>query len=273
MTSRQRRVLAVVSLGFFVVQLDLFIVNIAFPAIQRDFAGASLAGLSWVLNGYAIVYASLLVAAGRLADLAGRRRVFVSGLVVFTAASALCALAPATAALVTARLLQAVGAALVTPASLGLLLPEFEAAHRARAIAIWVAVGGAAAASGPTLGGLLTEISWRLVFLVNVPVGVVGMVAAPRILRESRDDCAGGLPDLVGTAFLSVGIAALVLGLVEGSSWGWASARVLACFAGGATLLAAFLARSAKHPRPVVELAMLRVRSFAFASLADRSCT
>ena len=115
MTSRQRRVLAVVSLGFFVVQLDLFIVNIAFPAIQRDFAGASLAGLSWVLNGYAIVYASLLVAAGRLADLAGRRRVFVSVLVVFTAASALCALAPATAALVTARLLQAVGAALVTP--------------------------------------------------------------------------------------------------------------------------------------------------------------
>ncbi len=268
MTSQQRRVLAVVSLGFFVVQLDLFIVNIAFPAIQRDFAGASLADLSWVLNGYAIVYASLLVAAGRLADLVGRRRVFIAGLLLFTSASALCALAPIASSLVGARVLQAVGAALVTPASLGLLLPEFAAVDRARAIASWVAVGGVAAASGPTLGGLLTVASWRLVFLVNVPVGIAGAILATRVLRESRDETATGLPDLLGTTLLSAGIAALVLGLVQGPSWGWGGAREIGCFAVSALLLSMFVLRSTRHTRPVVELAMLRVRSFAFASLA-----
>jgi EmrB/QacA subfamily drug resistance transporter len=268
MSARQRSVFAIASLGFFVVQLDLFIVNIAFPAIGHDFTGSSLAQLSWVLDGYAIVYASLLVAAGRLADLLGRRRVFLAGLGLFTASSALCALTPSANALIAARLLQAAGAALVTPASLGLLLSEFPTDERAKAIAGWVAVGGVAAASGPTLGGLLTAVSWRLVFLVNVPVGVAGIFYGLRLLRESRDETATGLPDLAGAAMLSLATAAVVLGLVQAPSWHWASIRELLCFSVAGILVALFIVRSASHPRPVIELRLLRVRSFSFAGLA-----
>lgn len=268
MTNRQKRVLAIASAGFCVVQLDLFIVNIAFPAIQKGFPGTTMAGLSWVLNGYAIVYAACLVAGGRLADRVGRRLVFLTGLGVFTVASALCAVAPSAGVLVGARVLQAVGAALVTPASLGLLLAEFPRERRAAAIAAWVAVGGVAATGGPALGGLLVDGSWRWIFLVNVPVGIGSLAYGGRLLAESRDVSAEGWPDLLGTALLSLGIASLVLGLVEGPTWHWLSLRVLACLIGSATLVTAFVVRSGKHPRPVVEPALLRVRSFAFAGLA-----
>ena len=268
MTSPQRRVFTIVSIGFFVVQLDLFIVNIAFPAIARDFPDTGLASLSWVLNGYAIVYASLLVAAGRLADLIGRRKIFLHGLGLFTVSSMLCAAAPSANALIAARALQAAAAALITPASLGLLLPEFPPAQRAKAVAGWVAVGAVAAASGPTLGGLCTGVSWRLVFLVNVPVGIFGCGYGRRLLHESRDENATGLPDLLGAALLTVALSALVLGMVQGPSWGWLTTREVTCFAAGAVLLAGFLVRSVSHPRPVIELGLLRARSFAFASLA-----
>jgi EmrB/QacA subfamily drug resistance transporter len=266
-SSRQLKLFAVVSVGFFVVQLDLFIVNIAFPDIERSFKGAGLATLSWALNGYAIIYAALLVAAGRFADRSGRRLVFLSGLALFTVSSALCAAAPSAGALIAARVLQAVGAALLTPASLALLLTEFPAHQRARAVGGWVAIGGVAAASGPSLGGLLTGVSWRLVFLVNVPVGLVGGIYALRLLRESRDENASGLPDLAGAGLLSLGIGTLVLALVEGPQWQWASVRTIACFVSAALLLATFLARSMRHPRPLVEPAMLRVRSFALANV------
>jgi len=263
---RRWQVLVVVSIAVFVASLDLFIVNIAFPDIQADFAGSSVAGLSWVLNAYAIVYAALLVPAGRLADRYGRRRGFLVGMVVFLIGSALCGIAPSVDTLVAARVLQAVGAAILTPTSLALLLPEFPPAQRATAIGIWAAVGGVAAAAGPPIGGLLVEVSWRLVFLVNIPVGLAALFYAVRILRETKDEGAER-PDLLGAGVLAVAIGLLSLGLVEAPDWGWGDPRTLGCFAVSAVLLVVFWVRCARHPAPMIHLGMLRVRSFAMANL------
>src|SRR5258705_1277897 len=174
---QRTKVAAIVSVGVFVASLDLFIVNIAFPDIERDFHGTSLSSLSWILNAYAIVFAALLIPAGRWADRAGRKRAFLIGMGVFTLSSALCAAAPSVGVLIAARVLQAGGAALLMPTSLGLLLPEFPPERRQVAVRIWAAVGGAAAAAGPLFGGLLVQASWRWVFLVNVPIGVAAIVA------------------------------------------------------------------------------------------------
>jgi EmrB/QacA subfamily drug resistance transporter len=261
------RVFAIVSLGVFMAGLDLFIVNIAFPDIRRDFDGTSLSGLSWILNAYAIVFAALLVPAGRISDRAGRKRGFVGGLAVFIAASAAAAAAPSVDVLVAARIVQAAGAAFMLPTSLGLLLPEFPPEQRATAVGAWAAVGGTAAAAGPPIGGLLVQASWHWVFLVNIPVGLFALVAAIRMLEEQRDPNPGPRPDVPGAVLLAAGIAVLVLGIVKGQAWGWDSARVLGAFAAAAVMLPAFVARSARHPAPVVELPMLRVRSFAVANV------
>jgi EmrB/QacA subfamily drug resistance transporter len=247
--------------------LDLFIVNIAFADIGRDFAGSSTAALSWVLNAYAIVYAAALVPAGRLADRFGHRRGFLVGCLVFAGGSVLCGLAPSLEVLVAARMVQAIGAALVTPTSLALLLPEFPPAQRAVAIGAWAAVGGVAAAFGPPIGGVLVEVSWRLVFLVNVPVGLAAVVVGARLLRESRDG-SGAMPDLLGTGVLAAGIAAVALALVKAPEWGWGGSRTLAFLALATAALAAFWRRCLRHPSPVVDPVILRVRSFALACTA-----
>lgn len=265
--TRPGRVLALVSIAVFVVNLDLFIVNVAMPDLAADFSGSSLSGLSWVLNAYAIVFAALLVPAGRIADRVGRRRAFAGGLTLFTLASALCGLAPSVEALVAARILQAVGAAFLMPTSLALLLPAFPPARRPVAIGVWAAVGGVAAAFGPPLGGLLTEVSWRLIFLVNVPVGIVALTLVGRVLTEARDERAAR-PDLVGTVLLAASIGLLSLGLVRAPDHGWASAETVGCLAAAAAGVALFLLRCARHPAPVVDLGMLRVRSYAMANLA-----
>ncbi|HEX2084265.1 MAG TPA: DHA2 family efflux MFS transporter permease subunit [Solirubrobacteraceae bacterium] len=261
------KVLLVVSVAVFMASLDLFIVNIAFPEIARDFGGADVADLSWVLNAYAIVFAALLVAAGRLADRVGRRRGFLAGLLLFLAGSALSGAAPSLETLIAARVLQATGAAVLLPTSLALLLPEFRAEERATAIGIWAAVGGIAAAAGPPIGGLLVEGSWRLVFLVNVPIGLVTLALGVRVLRESRDEDARW-PDWTGAAVLSVAVGSLALGLVKAPEWGWGDTRTLAAFAVAAAGLAWFWSRTASHPSPVVDRDMLRVRSFALANVA-----
>jgi EmrB/QacA subfamily drug resistance transporter len=265
---RSWRVLIVVSLAVFMASLDLFIVNVAFPEIQADFDGASIAGLSWVLNAYAIVFAALLVPAGGLADRYGRRRVFLGGLITFLLGSALCGIAPNEVALVGARVLQAAGAAALLPTSLAIVLPEFPPHKRAAAIGIWAAVGGVAAAAGPPLGGLLVEASWRLVFLVNLPIGLAALVFGARLIVETRDDAQTRIPDLAGTALLVVGVGALALGLVQAPDWGWGDSRTLAAFATAIVALAGFVARCARHPAPVVDLAMLRVRSYALSNVA-----
>jgi EmrB/QacA subfamily drug resistance transporter len=261
------RVAAIVSVGVFVASLDLFIVNIAFPDMERDFAGTSLAGLSWVLNAYAIVFAALLVPAGRWADRVGRKRAFLGGLALFTVASAACAAAPSAGALVAARVVQAAGAALLMPASLGLLLPEFPPEKRGLAIGLWAAVGGIAAAAGPVIGGLLVELSWRWVFLVNLPIGIAAIVAGARVLREVREE-GSARPDTLGAAVLTGAVGTLIAGIVQGPDWGWTSGGVLALFAAAVVLSVVFVVRSARHPVPVVEPGLLRVRAFAAANVA-----
>jgi EmrB/QacA subfamily drug resistance transporter len=254
----------VVCTGVFMSSLDLFIVNIAFPAISAHFGGASLGSLSWILSGYAIVFAALLVPAGRWADAFGRKRAFLVGLGIFVAASVGCAVAPSVQALVVARLVQACGGALMLPTSLGLMLPEFASQERHLAIGAWAATGGIAAAAGPPLGGLLVQADWRWVFLVNVPVGLLGLGLGARTLGERRERDAGR-PDVVGALALIVAIGSLVLAIVKGQEWGWGSAQVVGLFCVAGLLLAAIWWRSERHPWPIVEPAMLKVRTFGLA--------
>jgi EmrB/QacA subfamily drug resistance transporter len=264
--ARRWQVLLVTSVGVFMTFLDVTIVNIAFPDIRESFSGTSLASLSWILSAYAIVFAAALVPAGRLADRFGRRRFFFLGLLVFLAASVVCGAAWSVEILVAARVVQALGGAMLVPASLGLVLPEFPLERRATATALWGATGAVAAATGPSLGGLLVDWQgWRSVFYVNLLIGLPVLVPARRLLRESREPHAL-LPDMVGAVLLATGVAALTLAIVEGPDWGWSSARVLGAFAASAVLLTVVVWRSARHAAPVLELSLFRVRSFAVAN-------
>jgi len=259
--------LVVLSAAFMSV-LDVFIVNVAFPAIGRHFAEVNVARLSWVLSAYAIVFAALLVPAGRWADRAGRKRSFLAGLALFTAASVLCAVANSVGMLIGARILQAAGAALLWPAAMGLLLSEFPPEKRSIAIALFAAVGAVAAASGAPVGGLLSELGWRSIFLVNLPVGIVALIAGARILREIRESSSTERPDLLGALILAAGIGCLVLVIIKGRDWNWNVGRILTLSAAAIGLLAWLFGRSRTHPAPVIELPMLRVRSFALSNLS-----
>ena len=265
-TTRPRAVLVITSSAAFLATLDLFIVNIAFPAISADFPDSDFGQMSWVLNSYTVVFAAVLALAGRLADRYGHRRVFLIGLAIFTIASAACAVAPSLWALVAARTAQGVGAALVTPTSLSLLLNAWPADRRASAVGTWASVGAVAAALGPPLGGLLVAAAWQWVFLVNVPVGIVTMVAAARVLRES-DIAPIGRPDLLGAAFLVLGVGALAYAFVEVPERGWGAPVVLVAVAVAALGLIAVVVRSRRHPVPALDLAVLRVPEFALATV------
>ncbi|HXK14098.1 MAG TPA: DHA2 family efflux MFS transporter permease subunit [Gaiellaceae bacterium] len=260
-------VLVIVCTGVVLVTLDLFIVNLAFPSIERSFGGTSLSSLSWVLNAYAIVFAALLIPAGRYADRTSRKSGFLLGVAIFTVASAFCAAANGVEFLVAARILQAVGAALLMPSSLGLLLAAYPPERRAGAVRIWAATSGVAAALGPVLGGLLVAVDWRWIFLVNLPVGIAALIAGRRFLPavpripEPR-------PDLFGAFVLMIGSAALTLGLVKAPDWGWSGGRTLVSLGAGLALLAYFVLRSARHSSPIIELDLFRVRAFAVSSLA-----
>jgi EmrB/QacA subfamily drug resistance transporter len=260
-------VLLVVSAAVFLASLDLFIVNIAFPDIRLAFPGSNLSTMSWILNGYTVVFAALLAPAGRLADRYGRRLIFLIGLAVFTIGSAACAAAPSIMLLVAFRALQAVGAALVMPTSLALLLAAFPAARRAMAVSTWAAVGGVAGALGPPLGGLLVQLSWRWVFLVNLPVGVLALIFGPRVLGESRES-GSGVPDLFGAVAMVAGIGALAWALVEAPGRGWGSHGVLIGFGAAAAGLLVVVLRSIRHPVPLLDLPSLRVPTLWLSCLA-----
>jgi EmrB/QacA subfamily drug resistance transporter len=261
-------VLAIVCTGAVLATLDLFIVNIAFPSIERSFEDTKLATLSWVLNAYAIVFAALIVPAGRLADRSGRKQGFLFGVAVFTAASGLCAAANGVWLLVVARVFQAAGAALLVPSSLGLLLAAYPAERRAAAVRIWAAMAGLSAAIGPVVGGILVSASWRWIFLVNLPVGIGALVVGRRWLPAPSPE-REPLPDLLGALTLMLGVGAVTLGLVKAPDWGWGSPATIGSFAASVVLLLLFTLRSAQHERPVLELDLLRVRSFAMSSLAS----
>jgi EmrB/QacA subfamily drug resistance transporter len=265
---RRWAVFAVVVLGAFMAQLDLFIVNIAFPSIAHDFPGTSSSSLSWVLNAYAIVFAACLVPAGRLADLIGRKRTFELGVMVFALGSAGCAAASSVPVLVIARVVQAIGAAMVIPTSLGLLLHVFPASERAGATGAWASGAAIAAAAGPPVGGLLVLLSWRWIFLVNLPLAAIALVGSRAISPEVRHPEAGSRPDLPGIAVLIAGISSLVLAIVEGQTWGWGSAAFVLVLAASIVLLAIFLWRCDHHPSPIVELHLLKLRPFAVANAA-----
>lgn len=262
-----RTVLAIASLGASVAFVDATIVNIAFPNIARSFRGTPISSLSWILNVYNIVFAAFLVAAGRLADLLGRRRLFLLGLQLFTISSVLCAAAPSVVTLIAFRALQALGAALLVPSALALVLNAFPPARRSHGVALLSAVAAGAAGLGPSLGGVLVALAdWRLVFLVNVPIGVAASVLARRHLVESRTPGRRRLPDLTGALVFALAVSALVLGVVKGQEWGWDSIAIVLSFALAIALGALFAWRCSWHRAPVVDLAMLRVRSFSAAN-------
>jgi EmrB/QacA subfamily drug resistance transporter len=257
--------LAIVCAGVVLASLDLFIVNVALPDMARELGARSLGGLSWVLNGYAIVYAALLVLFGRLSDRYSRRSGFLIGVAVFTVASAACGAATSVAMLVAFRVVQAAGAALLTPTSLSLVLATSAPERRHGAVRAWTAVGGIAAALGPVLGGLLVAASWRWVFLVNVPVGVAALVVGWRRLPEVPGHPAPR-PDTFGALLVTGGVGALTLGLVEGRGWGWGSTATVAVLALSLVALAGFVAHCLRHHNPLIDPALFRERAFSGAS-------
>jgi EmrB/QacA subfamily drug resistance transporter len=266
--SRRNAALLVACGGAYLAFLDTTIVNTSFPDIAASFPEATRSQLSWILDAYFIVIAALLVPAGALADRIGRKRVFLASVAGFTVTSLGCALAPSWELLVAARTLQGAAAAVMAPVSLALVLPLFGIERRATGVGLWGAAAALAAASGPPVGGVLVEIAdWRWIFIVNLPLGALVIAAGRRVLQESRDEHATGWPDLLGATLTALGLGALALAIVEGPTWGWGEARTIAGFAAAALLLATVAHRCARHPRPVVDPALLRIASFRRANL------
>lgn len=265
--SRTGPLLAILSGAPFVASLDLFVVNVAFGDIAESFPGHSLGELSWILNGYAIVYAALLIPLGRWADRIGPKRAFIAGLALFTIASAACAFSPSLWMLVAFRIIQAVGAAALTPASLGLLINALPADKRASGVRIWAAAGAAAAAFGPVVGGILVEASWHWVFLINVPIGIVLLYFAIRLVPDAAQKDPNAGIDLFGAALLTVGIGALALTLVQGPDWGWTDPRIAFAFALAVLTLMTFWWSNSRHTAPLIAPDLLKVRSFAWSNI------
>jgi NTE family protein len=256
-------VLLVAAFGAFLAFLDSTIVNIAFPAIQRYFHHSDISSLSWVLNGYNIAFAAFLVAGGRLADLLGRKRMFIYGVVLFTVASGLCAAAETVGQLVAFRVLQGIGAAVLVPASLALVVESFDSTRRAHGVTLWGAAAAIASGLGPPIGGALVDASsWRWVFLVNLPLGLVAILVARRGLVESRASGRRRVPDLRGAVLLALALGCLTLGLVKGPDWGWVSLATIGSFVGAVAAMVGFVLSSRIHPTPLIEPAFIRVRSF-----------
>jgi len=258
-------VLVIVCAGVVLASLDLFIVNVALPDIARDLGTHNLSDLSWVLNAYAIVYASLLVLLGRLSESRRRDHGFLLGVTVFTVASAACGAADSLPMLVAFRILQAVGAALLTPTSLSLVLATSAPERRHGAVRAWTAVGGLAAALGPVVGGLLVAASWRWVFLVNVPIGVSALIVGWRRLPVVTGHPVPR-PDALGALLVTAGTAALTLGLVKGNGWGWGAPATVISLAGSVAALSLFALHCARHHNPLIDASLFRVRAFSGSS-------
>jgi EmrB/QacA subfamily drug resistance transporter len=268
----RRLVLIVVVAAVFMANLDLWIVNVALPTISAGFSTGGhaprLSSLSWVLNGYAVGLAALLVIAGRLGDRIGHRKVFLAGVLIFTLSSGLCALAPNLPVLIAARVLQSVGAAAQLPTSLALLMAVYPAEQRTMVARGWSAVGALAATAGPVAGGLLVLISWRWVFVVNLPIGLLVLIAGLRVLPHPPAKEREPLPDLLGAALVTIAVASLTGALVQATVWGWSSGSTVGLLVLAVLAAALFLRRCAVHPAPLFELGLFQVRGFGLANAA-----
>lgn len=259
--------LAAVAAAVFMVAMEMTIIALALPEIRASL-DATPAALSWVVNTYSIVVAALLLLSGWLADRFGRRRIFQLGLLLFAAGSVAAGVSVSIEMLIAARALQAVGGSMQYPAGMALLLTAFPRARHQTAMGTWSATGGLAAALGPGIGAALIEaFGWRAVFFVNVPVAVTTLAVGARILVESTGEDAESRVDTIGVPLASVGVGVIILGIVQGEAWGWGSASTLGSFAAGALMIAAFVRRSRRHPAPLFDLTILRIRSFVLGNL------
>ena len=269
-TSDRRKwlALALLSVVQFMVVLDIAIVNVALPSIQVDL-GFSQQNLQWVISAYALVFGGFLLLGGRAADLLGRRRIFLAGLIVFTLASLFAGLAWSEASLISARALQGLGAAVITPAALSILSTTFvEGRERNIALGVWGAVGGFGAAAGVLLGGILTDaLSWSWIFFVNVPVGVTAFILAPILLKESRDATVKSF-DALGAVLVTGGLSSLVYAITQAGQDGWLAGKTVSFFAASLIMLVGFLAWEQRHPEPLMRLGILRIKTVSGANVA-----
>jgi EmrB/QacA subfamily drug resistance transporter len=263
---RKWRTLVIVCVAIFMLLLDITVVNVALPKIQRDLH-SSFTDLQWVVDAYSLMLATVMLNAGSLGDLLGRKRVFLTGVVLFTAASAACGAATSPLFLNLARGAQGIGGAIMFAVSLALLSQEFHGRERGTAFGIWGATVGAAVAIGPMVGGALTEwLGWRWIFFVNLPIGAACVLVGARVLAESRDEEHGGI-DWLGLVTLSGGLFALVLGLLRGNDWGWSSGREVGLFAAAAVLVGAFCLVEWRQENPMFDLRLFRVPTFTGAQI------
>jgi EmrB/QacA subfamily drug resistance transporter len=259
--------LAAVSFGLFMIMLDNTIVNVALPSIQRDLH-IGLSELEWIVNGYALTFAVLMLTGGKLADMYGRRRLFIVGLLIFTLASLACGLSPSAHFLIGARVVQGAGAALMNPATLSIITATFPPRQRGMAIGIWAGTSAMALAIGPLVGGLITQyIDWSWIFFINVPIGVLGIVVARLVIDESRDTSHEQRLDLPGLVTSAVGLFGLTYGLIEANQYGWTSPRILICFAIAIVGLGAFVLLELHQRIPMLDLALFKNRTFAGANV------
>src|SRR5204862_1286501 len=258
--------LAAVAVGLFMIMLDNTVVNVALPSIRKDL-GISISELEWVVNAYALTFGVLLLTGGKLADMLGRRRMFVAGLVIFTGASLWCGLAAGASSLIAARSVQGVGAALMNPATLSIITATFPPRQRGTAIGIWAGVSALALAFGPLVGGVITQdISWSWIFFINIPVGVLGVAAALVFIDESKDTSHEQRLDLPGLLTSAIGLFALTYGLIETNTHSWTSPLVLSMLGLAAVSLVAFLLLESRQRLPMLDLSLFRNRTFAGAN-------
>ena len=258
--------LAAVSFGLFMIMLDNTVVNVALPSMERSLH-LGVSELEWVVAGYALTFGAFMLTGGKLADLLGRRAMFVVGLVVFSAASLACGLAGSAAVLIGARVVQGLGAALMNPSTLSIITVTFPPRQRGTAIGIWAGVSALALAIGPLVGGLITErVDWSWIFFINVPIGAIAIAAAFAFITESRDTSAEQRPDLGGLLTSGLGLFALIYGLIEANNDGWTSARILGAFGVAAAAMAAFVLLEHRQRLPMLDLSLFRNRTFSGAN-------
>jgi EmrB/QacA subfamily drug resistance transporter len=258
--------LAAVSFGLFMIMLDNTIVNVALPTLQKSLH-LQISELEWVVTGYALTFGAFMLTGGKLADLFGRRLIFVVGLVVFTGASLACGLSNGASMLIAARVIQGLGAAMMNPATLSIITVTFPPRQRGTAIGIWAGVSALALAIGPLVGGLITEhINWNWIFFINVPVGIAGIVAAFLFIPESRDTSHEQRPDVPGLVTSAIGLFALSYALIEANTYGWMSTRILASFAIAAVSLVGFVLLEQHQRLPMLDLSLFRNKTFSGAN-------